>query len=140
MIVGFVILVVIIAGVIIVSGKIKVNRLPVPSPIPSIQQKIENKFPSLNIPKDSERAELKDVSGGNSMGLATRTEILADLPDLTAGQTYQVQLSNGSKNIIIGNLRQAKGGWILNYDSGKFSGYDKVTILRAGSKILEGSF
>lgn len=75
------------------------------------------------------------------MGIATRTEVLADLPGLANGQFYQVRLQNiNGKEVLLGNLRQAKGGWILEYNSVKFPGYNKVIVTLGTKHILEGSF
>jgi hypothetical protein len=75
--IAFVVVVIAVAGVLLMKKNLKVNKLLAPSVTPTIQQKIESKFLGLNIPTDAERAELKDVSGGSGIGLATRTEILA---------------------------------------------------------------
>jgi hypothetical protein len=83
---------------------------------------------------------LKDVTGGVGMGIATRSEILADLPDPTNGQYYQVFLEKDGKTVLLGRLEKAKGGWILNYNSAKFPGYNKVIITVGTTHILEGSF
>jgi hypothetical protein len=136
----FVILVIVVAGVLILSKKTKKDSLKVPVSTPNIEQKIENKFKGLVIPADAERTELKDVSGGNSMGIATRSEILADLPDLVSGQVYQAFLEKDGKTISLGSLEMAKGGWILDYDSTKFPGYNIIIITLGNIHILEGSF
>jgi hypothetical protein len=138
---GFVALVIIIAGVLLISTKGKIVKVPVPSASPSIQKQIESKFKGLTIPADTERIELKDVSGGSSMGIATKNEILADLPDLAKGQFYQVWLRNSSgKLVLIGTLKMEKGGWLLNYDLAEFPGYNNVIIMQGFKHILEGSF
>jgi hypothetical protein len=74
------------------------------------------------------------------MGIATRSEILADLPTPAAGQYYQGWLGNGQKLVLIGTLNNAKGGWILDYSSVKYPGYNQVVVTLAGKHILEGSF
>jgi len=94
----------------------------------------------LEIPVDAEKVELKNVSGEPGMGIATRNEILADLPALKEGENYQVLLGNGSKTIILGTMRQAKGGYLLEYDSTKYPGYNQVIIIKGSKRILEGSF
>ena len=139
--VGFIVLVAIIAGVLILNKKIKVNKLPVPSATPSIQQKIESKFQGLKVPSGEASIELKDVSGKGGMGVATKSEIMADLPDLGEGQLYQGWLENSSgKTVLLGNLKMAKGGWILDYSSSKYPGYNKIIVTQGTAHILEGSF
>jgi hypothetical protein len=72
------------------------------------------------------------------MGLATRNEILADLP---SGQSYQGWLENSNgKTVLLGTLKMAKGGWLLNYNSGAYPGYNKVIVTAGQKHILEGSF
>ena len=114
---------------------------------PTIEEKIENKFGGLTVPADVEKAELKDVSGGNGYGIATRTEILADLPEPVAGKFYQAWLEKdpsageaSGKKVLLGSLRIAKGGYLLEYNSAKFPGYNKVIISLDNGNVLEGSF
>lgn len=138
--VAFIVVVAVVAGVLLIKNRAKVSQKPSPTPTPSIQQQIQNKFKGLVIPKDQESIELKDVSGGNGMGLATRNEILADLPDLPSGKIYQGWLENNGKTVLIGTFKMAKGGWILNYNSSAYPGYDKVIVAVGEKHILEGSF
>ena len=78
---------------------------------------------------------------GRGMGLATRNEILADLPTLPNGQSYQGWLENSSgKTVLLGTLKEAKGGWILNYNSSIYPGYNKIIVTVGVKHILEGSF
>jgi hypothetical protein len=106
-----------------------------------VQEKIENKFRGLTIPQGTENIDLTNVSGGEGIGIATRNEIVADLPVLPKGEIYQGYLENPSgKTVLLGTLKMAKGGWILNYDSSKFPGYDKVIVAVGAKHILEGSF
>jgi hypothetical protein len=75
------------------------------------------------------------------MGIATRSEILADLPGLNVGQKYQGYLENSSgKTVLLGTLKAEKGGWILNFDSAKYPEYNKVIVTQGTKHILEGSF
>jgi hypothetical protein len=137
--IAFIVLVVIIA-IVLVAGKKKVNILSTPTATPTILQQIQSKFSGLTIPQGEPSIDLKNVSGGAGMGIATRSEILADLPVPPAGQYYQGWLGNGQKLVLIGTLRNAKGGWILDYSSAKFPGYNQVVVTLAGKHILEGSF
>jgi hypothetical protein len=144
LVIGFIFLVGIVAAILIIKGKAKVNNLPVPTvptSTPSVQQKLQSKFQNLIIPNGGDQIDLTDVSGGPSMGIATRNEIIADLPDLTKGQFYQAYLANPSgKTVLLGTLSMKKGGWILDYDSSRFPGYNKVIIAQGLTRILEGSF
>lgn len=138
---AFLVLVVIIAGVIYFSQKNKnKSSLTLPSPTPSITQQVTNKFNGFTIPSDAEKIELKNVSGGEGMGIATRNEVLADLPGIPAGKNYQVFLGNGVKTILLGSMRQAKGGYLLEYDSSKYPGYNQIIVVVGTKHILEGSF
>jgi hypothetical protein len=107
---------------------------------PSITEQIEDKFKNINIPQDAEKTELVDVAGGDSMGIATRTEILADLPSPSFGNKYQAWIVKDGNEILLGNLSEKKGGWILEYNSSKYPGYNKVVIKEGAKVILEGSF
>jgi len=137
---AFIVVVAVVAGVLLIKNRAKVSQKPSPTPTPSIQQQILNKFNGLVVPQDQESIELKDVSGGSGMGLATRNEILADLPSLPSGETYQGWLENNGKTVLLGTLKVAKGGWILNYNSSAYPGYDKVIVAVGTRHILEGSF
>lgn len=137
---GFIILVILIAGALLVKN-IKNKKQVTPSPTPSIEQKVKETFNGLEIPSDTEKTELKDVTGGNGFGVATRTEILANLPQPPAGQYYQGKLENDAGNsVVLGSFRVAKGGYILEYNSSKYPGYNKVLVVLGGKAILEGSF
>jgi hypothetical protein len=136
----FVVIVAVVSLFLYFRNKKTVSNLPVASPTPTIEQKIESKLKGFTIPTDTERIELKDVSGGDNFGIATKNEILADLPELTSGERYQAYLEKDNKAVLLGKLTEAKGGWILNYDSVKFSGYNKVFITLGSKHILEGSF
>jgi len=138
----FVILVIIIVGALLASQKIKNNRISIslPEATPTVEQRIEEKFKGLVIPDDAEKIELRNVSGEEGMGIATRNEILADLPNLQKGESYQVLLGNGTKTILLGSMRQAKGGYLLEYDSSKYPGYNQIVVVRGAKHILEGSF
>ncbi|OGM69659.1 hypothetical protein A2975_00930 [Candidatus Woesebacteria bacterium RIFCSPLOWO2_01_FULL_44_14] len=143
-VIGIIILAV-LAGVIyfVRRPKQKVEELPGPT----TEEKIENSF-NLEIPEDVDKAELKDMSGGNASGIVTRKfesgrftlTVLADLPDLTSG-VYSVKISNDKGAASVGQMRIAKGGYLLDYSSGvNYSSYNKVTISVGDKVVLEGSF
>jgi hypothetical protein len=140
-VIGFIFLVILIAGV-LWALRVKNNKTSnLPLPTPNISQKIKNAFPNLNIPDGVERANLSDVTGGNSVGVATGTEVVANLPELTNGKFYQVLLENSSgKSVVLGKMRISKSGYILEYNSASFPGYNKVVIIQGSTHILEGSF
>jgi hypothetical protein len=136
----FIVIVIIVAGILVIRNRVKVTPKATPSAVPSIQQQVESKFNGLVIPQGEASIELKDVSGGVGMGIATRSEVIADLPILPNGQFYQVSLENNGKAVLLGKLSQAKGGWILNFNSSNYPGYNKVIVAVGAKHILEGSF
>lgn len=118
----------------------KKNDLSVPSSDTSIEQKVKEKFNGLVIPEDTQRMELKDIYGGENFGVVTDTEILAYLPEDTVGEIYKAWLVKDGKRIFIGNLSQAKGGWIVNFNFSSHTDYDKIVITAGSKDLLEGSF
>ncbi len=138
-VIGFIVLVILISGVIL-AKKAKNNNLRInPSPTPSIQSKIQDTFNGYTIPSDEYKVELKDVSESGGFGIATKTEILANLPEPKIGETYEAWLTKDSKLVKLGQMREAKGGWILESDFSNYSGY-KIVITLGGKHVLEGSF
>lgn len=127
----------------------------------SVEDQIEDKF-KYTLPDDVEKAELKDVTGGDASAVTTRkfennkftSTILADLPDPESGSFYQGWLIKGEEGTddyriaSLGKLTVAKGGWMLDYSGAtNYSEYDKVMItlekkfdLTPETKVLEGSF
>ncbi len=149
-IVGVVILVVIAGAFYFFKLRKTTPTVPQATSGPSIQQieqNIADKFKFV-VPDNVEKTALKDVSGGNGSGIATRTEILADLPDPDAGYFYQAWLQNSSGKLIsLGQMQMAKGGWLIEYNGAAYPGYNKIIVslervfdtnLEKG--ILEGSF
>lgn len=112
----------------------------VPQETPTIEEQIEEKFNGLTIPDDAEKVELKNVSDEAGMGIATRTEILADLPEPGVNESYQVVLKSGNKMVVLGKMERTKGGYLLEYDSSKYPGYDEIIVIKGSKRILEGSF
>lgn len=124
-------------------------------PSPSVEEKIEESF-NLEIPEDVDKAQLKDVTGGTSSGIATRSYeggrfshmVLADLPNPAAAAFYEGWLVRDKDFFSTGKMRIAKGGWILEYESSiDYSDYDQVVITEEliddktpETHILEGSF
>jgi hypothetical protein len=138
-VIGFVFLVILIAGVLWIVRIKNTKTTSLPLPTPNIAQQIKNTFP--NIPDGVERANLKDVTGGNALGVATRTEVIANLPSLTKGRSYQVVLEDSSgKTVNLGLMKLSKSGYLLEYTSSKYPGYNKIIIEQGSTHILEGSF
>lgn len=144
-VIGVVILA-ILAGVIYFVRRPK-QKVEETTPTVTTEEKLENSF-NLQIPDDLDKAELKDTSGGDASGIATRdfengiftASVLADLPDLDGG-SYKVTLSNGTNEVTLGTMRIAKGGYLLEYTSGTdYSAYNLVKVLSGSQTVLEGSF
>ena len=139
----------IITGLIIlavIAGLVYWFKLRKPTPTvpvsttPSIEQvegAIEDKF-KFTVPDNVEKALLKDITGGDGSGIATRTEILVDLPDPEPGTYYQAWLENsGGKLLSLGRLAIAKGGWMVTYNGKAYPTYNKVVISQ--EKVVDGS-
>jgi hypothetical protein len=137
-IVGFVFLVILIAGVLWIFKNKNSSKVSGPVPTPVFSSKIDELFPNLNIPEGVEKIELKDVTGSNNFGIATRTEIVANLPE---GRVYNGWLVNSEgKKVLLGTLKVVKSGWMLSYASSRYPGYNKVIVSQNDNTILEGSF
>jgi hypothetical protein len=140
-VIGFIFLVILIAGVLWIVRLKNKKDTNLPLPTPNISEQLKNTFPSLNIPDGVEMANLHNVSGGSAIGVATRTEVVANLPEAPNGQKYQVLLENSKGDKVkIGDMRIAKVGYILEYSSAKYSGYNKVVVMLGNTRVLEGSF
>lgn len=137
-IIGFVVLVILISTAILVQKSNVEKNLIENIKAPSVESKIKDTFTGLTIPSDTYKTDLTDVSGGDSFGIVTSTEILANLPELVPGESYRASLLKDEKLIQIGTLKNEKGGWILQYDFSKFTGY-KVVVSKGVKHILEGS-
>lgn len=154
---GVIILVLVVAGVLWFRSRSS-KEVMAPS---TTQENIERGF-NLTIPDDVDTADLKDVSGGDGSGIATRKYeggtfthmVLADLPDAAAGSFYEGWLVRGKmedKNfsyISTGKMRVAKGGYLLEFESktdySDFMGVvvtlEKVNDKTPETHVLEGSF
>lgn len=129
---GLIVLAIIVAGVFWFrrSRQEKQNVLTLPTP--NAQEQIKKTFNGLTIPENTEKTDLKDVSGGNGVGIATRDMVLADLPEPKTGTYYKVWVDGK----LLGTMRVAKGGFLFE---GKVEG-KKVQVKLGEKLILEGSF
>jgi hypothetical protein len=157
-----------VAGIIYFRQRTKPQEeMRVPETLSSTtEQTLEQKF-NLEIPDDVEKAELKDVSGGNASAIATRKfennkfdqSLIADLPESEVGSFYQVWLYNGKLGELntgvqnpemrsAGKLRTTKAGWLLDYSSSQnLTNLNQVAVTKEKvddnnpeTQILEGSF
>lgn len=151
-VIGLVILAV-LAGTIYFIRKPRQRLEELPSP--SIEEKIEESF-NLEIPDDVDKAQLRDITGGISSGMATRIfengefkhMVLADLPDPVTGVFYEGWLVKDNDFFSTGKMRIAKGGWVLEFESSiDYSDYNKVVVTQEliddenpETHILEGEF
>ena len=113
---------------------------------------------NIELPENLERANLSDVSGGDGTGIATRSyedgsfehSVIAGLPDPEAGTFYEGWLVREEPFDVVytGKLRIAKGGYILDYNSGAdLSDHEQVIVTqetvddqKPEQHVLEGSF
>lgn len=130
------------------------EKLKVPQTL-SVEDRIEDAF-KVEIPEDVDKTELKDAKGGDASAIATRKfenglfthTVLADLADPEAGFFYEGWLVKGDEVISTGKLSVAKGGYLLEFRSGRdYSDYSEVviTLEKVADKnpeehVLEGSF
>ena len=149
-----------LVGVVYYRQSRKPQETKVPETL-SVENQLEDKF-KVEIPEDVDKAELKDVSGGNGSAIATRkyeedkftSTVLADLPEVEAGKFYQAWLVKGKESeegyetLSLGKLVIAKGGWMLEFQGNKdLSDYSQVLIsleeksdTTPEKRILEGNF
>ena len=161
--VGIAVLVIILLGIYLIRRNQTASFVssPLPSPVSQFEQELQKNF-NIVIPDNAVKADLKDVSGGNGMGLATYENqnakfdytVLANLEDPAKGYFYQAWLVRGNlgdsnyEAISLGILSLEKGGWLTNFQSAKdLSDHKKVLItlerindLKPETHILEGSF
>lgn len=115
--------------------------------IQQVEQGIEDKF-KFKVPDNVEKAQLKDITGGDGSGIATKNEILVDLPDPEPGTFYQAWLQNANGKLLsLGKLGMVKGGWLISYNGADYPTYNKIVISQEKvldgaieERVLEGSF
>lgn len=153
-VIGLIILAALAGFIYFRSRQVAPEELQVPQTL-SIEDQLEQAF-DFDIPEDVEKAELKDVTGGNATGIATRKfdagrfthTVLADLPEPESGTFYEGWLVLEDSVISTGRFRMAKGGYLLEFQSGTdYSSYDRVVVTHERvadsvpeEHILEGSF
>src|SRR3989344_6527669 len=136
------------------------EELKVPETL-SVEESLEEKL-NIQIPDDSDKADLKDATGGSSSGIFSRksengkfvSSFVADLPVPAAGKYYEAWLVKGEKGsedysiVSAGRLRSAKGGYLLDFNSNTdYSGYNKILVTLESKSdsspeetVLEGNF
>lgn len=145
---GLVVILVIIGGVYLFKY-LKKDKVVLPTSSPAsyeFKKDFEDSF-KLDIPDNINSIELKDISGGDSRGIATDSEILLDASDPETGYYYEAWLESSDKLVSLGKFRVAKGGWLIEYDKSKNEDSTKVVISlekvndnKIEKRILEGSF
>lgn len=154
-VIGLIVLVVLITGAILLKNARNKKTVVVASPTPNFQR-VETKFPSLNIPANADRTNLYASSGFQGMGEAIRSSangkftltVVADLGAPKSGYFYQAWITNGTTYLSLGKMSLAKGGYISDFTSVKdYSGYKKVVVTEEKvfnnspeTQILSGSF
>jgi len=160
-VIGIVILA-LLGGIIYYRQKNKASDETVVPQTLSVEEQIEDKF-KVEIPDDVSKAELNDVGGGDSSGIATKNftggrfeaSVLADLPQVASVQEFYqawavkgVEGEAGYSVVSLGKLKSAKGGWMIDFQSSKdYSEYERfmVTLEKKfdatpETKVLEGIF
>jgi len=113
---------------------------------------------NVKIPENADKIGLKDVSGGDATGIATKSfnnnvfsgSIIAALPELGSGEFYEGWLvrEDPFDLVGVGKLRQAKGGWMVDFTSNTdLSDHKQVVVTqemvddqKPEKHILEGQF
>ncbi len=110
----------------------------------------------LEVPENVVKANLSDVTGGSSRGVATKImeegrfkhTVLADLPEPTEGKFYEGWLVKDEDVIPTGKLAVKKGGWYLEFSSAtNYMDYDQVVVTeeekddrKPERHVLEGNY
>lgn len=145
---GIIVVLVVIGGVYLFRY-LKKDKTITPSSSPvsyEFKKDFEESF-NFDIPDNVNSIELKDISGGDGRGIATESEILADIDEPESGYFYEAWLDNGENIVSLGKLKSIKGGWLVEYKKGSNPGYNKVVVSlekvddkKIEKRILEGSF
>ncbi|MBN1263680.1 MAG: anti-sigma factor [Candidatus Pacebacteria bacterium] len=123
--------------------------------LPEEERQLESQL-GIEIPEEGNNFGLFEPESGKVKGLVTwqsresgtEYSILADLPDLEPGHFYQAWLNREGEMVLLGQLAQKKGGWLLDF-SGKTVEAASLKVLitleaedddRPEKKVLEGTF
>jgi hypothetical protein len=140
--IGLIVIAILVGGVLWLR-KSRIDRQKELTITPTVEEKISETFNGLEVPKDVEKVELNDTSGGDGFGIATRDMVLVDLPDLEGGYFYQVWVENNGALTSLGKMQMAKGGYLFE---GRIDGdgvvvsKEKVFDNKVEMKLLEGAF
>lgn len=124
-----------------------------------VSEELEKGFETgmgIEVPEGVEKTTLKDVTGGPSVGMATRKfkegifehTVMAALPEPGTGKFYQGWLVRDGELLSTGKMNETKGGWYIEFSVDKdYSDYNKVWVTleerfdnQPEKHILEGSF
>jgi hypothetical protein len=144
------------------AANVLTNSSPLPTPVSQFQQNLQTNF-GITVPPTAVKADMKDVSGGNQVGLTTEDKttsnehtytVIANLEDPASGSFYEAWLVRGKPGdanyepVSLGKLTVAKGGWLVNYTTAKDLSDHKtiwITLEKTNDQvpekhILEGAF
>lgn len=155
-VIGLIVLVILISGALIIRNNRKAVSINTPLPTPNFQ-KVENNFPSIKVPANADRIDLKAISIDGGMGEAFRTyqngkinlTVMANMQDIKPGYFYQAWLTkDNTTNLSLGKMTFAKGGYISEFDANKdYSDHKRVMVTlervfdnSPETLVLEGSF
>jgi len=142
-----------------ISSTDNTPEIDVTSTPSATERDLEERF-QRDIPDDADRVELKssgDVMGDtNVSAIASRNlqegrylaTVLADLGHPMVGNGYYAWIGDGENYLLLGRMQQAKGGWLIDYDSATdYSEYDEVVVSEQQSVgtapenvVLQGTF
>jgi len=144
---GFVVILFVVAGVYLYKY-LKTPRTTSVTQTPisyEFKKDFEDTF-KLDIPDNANSIELKDITGGDSRGIATENEVLVDANDPESG-FYQAWIEKDGVLTSLGKLTTAKGGWLVEYSMPISVENSKVVVSlemnndnKIEKRILEGSF
>lgn len=161
---GLIIVLILVGLILFFRGGEEVKETTEQAPEIAVQD-VEESLSSrlgISIPEEVERIALKDVRNEGASGLATRNfsqtgydhTLLAALPELVSGTSYQAWLVRGEKGgegysvLTTGSLHQAKGGYLLQYhNDADLTDYQRVMVTvetvvdnQPETTVLEGAF
>lgn len=156
-VVWLIILLIVLGAYFFIKKTKKSELQAIPYPTPSVEDRVSVKFGGLTIPNDLDKAELKGVADKDALGIATRKysngkfvlTVLGDLAEPKAGYFYEAWLLGNNKELVsLGTLRQAKGGYLVDFTSSKdYSSLDSIFVtvekkhdVTPEEHVLEGSF